>query len=51
MVEQDLLPSNGVFLMRHSNGCLLRAGLILLFYRESLLGPVRRPGKSSMLNA
>ena len=39
MAERDLLPSNSVAwgVMRHSNGCLLRAVLILLYYRRTFL--------------
>ena len=34
MAEQDLKPSNGGRVIRHSNGYLLRAVLFLLCYRN-----------------
>ena len=37
MAEQTLFPSNRCRVMRHSNGCLLRAVLILLYYRRTFL--------------
>ena len=37
MAEQTLFPSNRCRVMRHSNGCLLRAVLILLCYRRTFL--------------
>ena len=37
MAEQTLFPSNRCRVMRHSNGCLLKAVLILLYYRRTFL--------------